>query len=130
LTELFFSLYPDIRTNFLGEEVISMAVSKKYAFGLEKNVAAALTYLLGWVTGILFFLVEKDPDIRFHALQSIIFFGSLTILGILPVLGWLLSPFLFLIGLVGWIVLLVKAYQGEKFKLPIIGELAVKYSHR
>jgi len=107
-----------------------MAVNKKYAFGLEKNVAAALTYLLGWLTGLLFFLAEKDPDIRFHALQSIIFFGSLTILSILPVLGWLLSPFLFLIGLIGWIVLLVKAYQGEKFKLPVIGGLAIRYAHR
>jgi len=107
-----------------------MAASKKCAFGLEKNVAAALTYLLGWLTGLLFFLVEKDPDIRFHAVQSVIFFGGLTILSILPVLGWLLSPFLFLIGLVGWIVLLVKAYQGEKFKLPVIGGLAIKYAHR
>ncbi len=107
-----------------------MVASKKYAFGLEKNVAAALTYLLGWLTGLLFYLVEKDPDIRFHAVQSVIFFGGLTILSLLPVLGWLLSPFLFLIGLVGWIVLLVKAYQGEKFKLPVIGGLAVKYAHR
>jgi uncharacterized membrane protein len=107
-----------------------VATSKKYAFGLEKNAAAALAYLLVWLTGLLFLLVEKDPDIRFHAIQSIIFFGGLTILSMLPVLGWLLSPFLFLIGLVGWIILLVKAYQGEKFKLPIIGELAVKYSHR
>ncbi|HUW24874.1 MAG TPA: DUF4870 domain-containing protein [Patescibacteria group bacterium] len=105
-----------------------MATSKKYAFGLEKNVAAALTYLLAWLTGVIFFLVEKDPDIRFHAVQSIIFFGGLTILGMVPVLGWLLSPFLFLIGLIGWIVLLVKAYQGEKFKLPVVGNLALKFS--
>ena len=101
---------------------------KKYAFGLEKNTASALTYLLGWLTGLLFFLAERDSDIRFHALQSIIFFGGLTVLGIIPVVGWLLSPFLFLIGLVGWIVLLVKAYQGEKFKLPVIGNWAQRYS--
>jgi len=104
-----------------------MAEGKKSTFGLEKNVAAALTYLLGWVTGLVFFVAEKeDKDIKFHALQSIIFFGALSILGMVPLIGWMLSPFLFLIGLIGWIVLLIKAYQGERFKLPVVGEIVEK----
>lgn len=108
-----------------------MAEAKKSTFGLEKNIAAALTYLLGWVSGLVFLLAEKeDKEIRFHALQSIIFFGGLTVVCLLPVLGWLLSPFLFLVGLVGWVFLLIKAYQGEKFKLPLIGEIAEKQANK
>lgn len=104
-----------------------MTESRKSTFGLEKNVASALAYALGWVSGIIFFLAEKeDKDIRFHALQSIVFFGALSILGMVPVVGLVLSPFLFLIGLVGWIFLLIKAYQGEKFELPIVGEFVKK----
>ncbi|RJR23414.1 hypothetical protein C4578_04235 [Candidatus Microgenomates bacterium] len=108
-----------------------MAENKKSTFGLDKNIAAAATYLLAWVSGLVFFLAEKDDsDIRFHASQSIIFFGALTLLSIVPVIGWALSPFLFLIGLIGWIVLLVKAYQGERFKLPLVGDYAEKLAKR
>ncbi len=105
-----------------------MSSNRKIVFGLDKNAAAALTYLLGWVSGLFFFLVEKDKDIRFHALQSILFFGGLNVLGIVPFIGWLLSPFLFLIAFVGWIVLLIKAYRGENYRLPIVGELAAKWA--
>lgn len=106
-----------------------MAEGKKSTFGLDKNIASALTYLFGWLSGVVFFLTEKeDKDIRFHAVQSIIFFGALNIIVIVPVIGWIISPFVGLVGLVGWVVLLVKAYQGEKFKLPAIGDLAEKWS--
>jgi uncharacterized membrane protein len=108
-----------------------MAESKKSTFGLEKNIAAAGTYLLIWVSGIAFFLAEKeDSDIRFHASQSIIFFGALTVLSMIPVVGWALSPFLFLVGLIGWIVLLVKTYQGEKPRLPIVADWAEKLAKK
>ena len=101
---------------------------KKSTFGLDKNIASALTYLFGWLSGLVFFLVEKnDKDIRFHAVQSIIFFGALNIIVIIPVVGWLVSPFLGLVGLISWVVLLVKAYRGEKLKLPVVGELAEKW---
>ena len=97
--------------------------------GMEENVAALLSYVLGWVTGLIFFLIEKESKfVKFHAMQSIITFGALTILSILffwlPVLIWLLN----VIGLVLWIVLMIKAYQGVKFKLPFIGDLAEKWS--
>jgi len=101
----------------------------KSTFGLEKNVASALCYVLGWVSGLVFFLAEKeDKTIRFHALQSIIFFGALNIIVIIPFIGWALSPFVGIISLVGWILLMVKAYQGEVFKLPVIGNLAEKWN--
>lgn len=99
----------------------------KSTFGLDKNIACALTYVLGWITGLVFFLAEKkDREVRFHAAQSIITFGALSILGMIPVIGVMLSPFIFLVGLVAWVVLLVKAYQGAKFKLPVVGDFAAK----
>jgi len=104
---------------------------EKYTFGLEKNVACALTYVLGWVSGLVFFLAEKkDEDIRFNAAQSIITFGALTVLSMVPVIGLILSPFLFLGGLILWLVLLVKAYQGNTLKLPLVGQLAEKLASR
>jgi len=104
-------------------------MTTKSTFGLDKNIALAATYILGWLTGIVFLLVEKeDKDVRFNAAQSIIFFGALTILGMIPVVGWVLSPFIFLVGLVGWIILLVKSYQGEKVKIPVIWPYAEKLS--
>ncbi len=99
----------------------------KSTFGLEKNVACALTYVFGWVGGLVFFLMEKqDKDIRFNAAQSIIVFGALTVLGMVPIIGAMLSPVIFLGGLILWIILVVKAYQGTLLKLPVVGDLADK----
>lgn len=99
----------------------------KSTFGLEKNIVCALTYVFGWVSGLVFFLAEKqDKDIRFNAAQSIVVFGALTVLGMVPVIGVVLSPIIFLGGLVLWIVLVVKAYQGTALKLPVVGDLANK----
>ena len=94
--------------------------------GLPRNTAAALSYVLGWLTGIVFLLIEKDPFVRFHAMQSIVTFGLLTVLSFVPVIGWLLSPLLMIVGFILWLVLIFKAYQGEEFKLPWIGEFAQK----
>jgi len=98
--------------------------------GLPKNTAAALSYVLGWLTGIVFLLVEKDPFVRFHAMQSIITFGILTILSFIPVIGWILSPLVMIVGFVLWLLLIYKAYQGEEFKLPWVGEFAKKQMGR
>jgi len=94
--------------------------------GLPKNTAAALSYVLGWLTGIIFLLIEKDPFVRFHAMQSIITFGILTLLSFVPIIGWILSPLVMIVGFILWLVLIFKAYQGEEFKLPVIGEFAKK----
>lgn len=100
--------------------------------GLDPNVAGLLCYVLGWITGLIFFLLEKDDKfVRFHAAQSMITFGGLFVLQILFYGFWFVVPVLFyfssiiwLAVVVLWIVLMVKAYQGEKFKLPIVGDIA------
>ncbi len=97
--------------------------------GLEPAVAGALSYLLGFISGILFFIVEKNNVyVRFHALQSIILFGGLfvvmAVFGIIPILGFLVNFLLGISGFVIWLFLMVKAAQGVVFKLPIIGDIA------
>jgi uncharacterized membrane protein len=103
--------------------------------GLEPNVAGLLCYLFGWVSGLIFFLIEKDDFVRFHAMQSIIVFGAITVLSIIfgilfmvPFVGAILGAILWIGTLILWILLMVKAYQGERFKLPVAGDLAEKYS--
>ncbi|HUW22350.1 MAG TPA: DUF4870 domain-containing protein [Candidatus Bathyarchaeia archaeon] len=103
-----------------------MATEEKKGTGLPKNTAAALSYFGLWVTGILFLILEKDSFVRFHAMQSILVFGSLTVLSFVPFLGLILSPVLMILGFVLWLVLIYKAYQGEEFKLPLIGDFAKK----
>ena len=93
--------------------------------GLPKKTAAALAYALGWITGIIFLIVEKDPFVRFHAAQSVVTFGILTIIVFIPFL-WFCVPIVCLVGFVLWLVLIYKAYQGEEFKLPWVGNLAKK----
>ncbi len=94
--------------------------------GLPKNTAAALAYVLGWVTGLIFLFIEKDSFVRFHAAQSIVVFGALTVIAFIPVIGWIISPLLWIVGFVLWLFLIYKAYQGEEIKLPWVGNLAKK----
>ena len=119
----------------------------KTSIGIEANLAALLSYVAGWITGLIFFLIEKDNKfVRFHALQSIIVFGALGVVWIaigmlsgvfavirlhfmIPLLMGI-NALLSLLGLVLWIVLMVKAYQGELFKLPIVGDIAEKNSEK
>ncbi len=112
---------------------------KKSSTGLESNIAGLLSYLVGWITGLIFFLIEKeDESVRFHAMQSIIFFGAVTvvqivlaILAIIPFIGIIfdiIGYIVWLFAVVMWIILMVKAYQGERFKLPVVGPMAEKYS--
>jgi uncharacterized membrane protein len=101
----------------------------KSSIGVDENLAAALAYLAWFVTGIIFLLIEKNSRfVRFHAMQSTLFFLPLAIahvvlLGI-PIFGWILGFFVWAGGLVIWLVLMFKAYQGDRFKLPIVGDLA------
>jgi uncharacterized membrane protein len=97
----------------------------------NQNLLGALTYLLGFITGIIFLLVEKENKfVRFHAMQSTITFGGLFILGIvmgfIPVLGWLVGILLVPVELILWLVLMYKAFSGEMFRLPYVGEMAEK----
>ncbi len=100
---------------------------------MDQNVAGLLCYLVGWITGLVFYLIEKENKfVRFHAMQSIVTFGALTVLsvvlGVIPVVGVILGPIIGILALVLWILLMVKAYQGEKFKLPVAGDIAEKNS--
>ena len=103
----------------------------KTSTGMDENVAGLLCYVLGWITGLIFFLIEKkNKFVRFHALQSIIVFGVLTlasiVLGWIPIIGWVIGWIIWVLWIVLWILLMVKAYQGEKYKLPWAGNLAEK----
>jgi uncharacterized membrane protein len=112
--------------------VVAEPEKQKATFGLDENIASALCYLLIWLTGLIFYLVEKDnKTVKFHALQSIITFLPLQIIyWILAYTLWWTGITYFLTMLVGlimfilWIVLMIKAYQGEKYKLPIVGDIA------
>ncbi len=109
--------------------------------GLDANIAGLLCYLFGWVSGLIFLLIDKRPFVRFHAAQSIgisvgaiavmIAFWILTVIlafisGGLGILLGLLFPLMGLGIFVLVIVCMVKAYKNEKFKLPIIGDIAEK----
>lgn len=103
----------------------------KTTTGLQPNVAALLSYVLGFITGIIFYIIEKENKfVRFHAMQSIVVFVALFILqvviGFIPVIGLVLAPIIGIVSLILWIVLMIKAYQGETFKLPIAGDIAEK----
>ena len=104
---------------------------KKTVLGVSENLEGLLCYAVGWVSGMVFLLLEKEsPFVRFHALQSLVTFLGLTVLGAvlsaIPVLGVLVVILLWPLSVVLWIVLMVKAYQGEKFKLPQIGDFVEK----
>ena len=103
--------------------------NKKTVLGVTENLEALLCYVLGWVSGLIFLLVEKDNAyVRFHALQSLVTFGVLhlasIVILIIPFLGVLLSFLIGILCVVLWIILMVKAYKGERFKLPIVGDFA------
>ena len=108
----------------------------KTSMGMEQNLEGLLCYVLGWVTGIIFFIMEKDNKfIRFHAMQSIIVFGAifvvdiiLSILRVFIPFIWILTLLLGIITFILWIVLMMKAYQGQMYKLPVAGDIADKNS--
>lgn len=108
-------------------------VRGKASTGLKPNVAGLLCYLLFWLTGLEFLFVEKkDKFVRFHAMQSIIVFGAISaaflILFWIPIIGWIFSWVLWPLGIVLWIILMIKAYQGKRIKIPIAGDIAEKHA--
>ena len=101
----------------------------KTSMGMEPNVAGLLCYVGWWITGLIFFIMEKENKfVRFHAMQSIVVFGAFSvvtyILSFIPFIGWIISGLLGVLAFVLWIILMIKAYQGEKFKLPWAGNFA------
>lgn len=103
--------------------------------GLPENIAGLLCYALGWISGLVFYLIEKQSDfVRFHATQSIIVFGALTLAsiasGAVPFIGALLAPLLSLLAFALWIILMIRAFQHQRYKLPWAGDLAEKYARK
>jgi len=120
--------------------------------GLSENAAATLSYVLGWLTGIIFYLIDRRPYVRFHAAQSIVTFGGLhiirAIIAMMFGLGWwwgggygfghfgrfgggvALLAMLSLLTFVLWIICMIKAYQGERFMVPIAGDIAANLAGR
>jgi uncharacterized membrane protein len=96
--------------------------------GLSENVASGLSYVFGWLTGLIFYLIDKRPEVRFHAMQSIVFavvamlvgWIRLFTSGFIAGLLWLVSVVFFFT----WIFLMIQAFQGKHFKLPVIGDFA------
>lgn len=103
--------------------------------GLQENVAGLLCYVLGWISGIVFLILEpKNKFVRFHAFQSIIVFGAITIALILlswiPFIGIVFMSILWACWFILWILLMVQAAQGLLYKLPWAGDLAEKWNSR
>jgi uncharacterized membrane protein len=119
------------------------SVGQETETGLDENVAAALSYVLGFVTGVIMFIVESENDhVRFHAAQSIVVSGALFVVsvalnvmefiaGFSDILGFILGAVLGLIslllslgGFVLWIYLIVRTYQGENPRIPVAAGVA------
>ena len=111
----------------------------KTSMGMEQNVEGLLCYVLGFITGIVLFVMEKENKfVRFHAMQSIVVFGAIFVVDIfLSIMNafigihWIFSLLLGLIGLLTfilWLVLMLQAYQEKMFKLPVAGDIAEKNS--
>jgi uncharacterized membrane protein len=113
--------------------------------GLQPNLAGALCYLAGFVTGIVFLVLEPyrhDRFIRFHAFQSIflnvawvvVFIGAGIVTAILPgmlrSMSLMLHSLLSLVVFLLWLFLMYKAYQGASFKLPLIGDMAERQAQQ
>jgi len=108
--------------------------------GLEPNVAGALSYILGALTGILFLVLDgQRPFVRFHAVQSIVLTVALVVLwivlgvlsmvlAVIPIIGWLvgilLSLGLSLGGLILWLYLMYRAWSGDEWEVPFVGKWA------
>lgn len=98
---------------------------EKSSTGLDENVAAFLCYLFGFITGIVFLVVErKSSFVRFHAMQSTITFLGLFVISI--ILGWIpvIGVLILVLTLILWLLLMIKALQGIRYALPIVGKMA------
>jgi uncharacterized membrane protein len=117
--------------------------NQKSALGLDANIAALIGYPIGIVALISVFIEKDNKFVRFHAFQSLLFWAAAVVLWIglifvmiffafisslLSMLVWLVLFALGFVVLAGLILLAVKAFQGEMFKLPVIGDMAEKWA--
>ncbi len=111
-----------------------MEEKRQSSTGLDENVAGFLCYLLGFITGIVFLVVEKKSSfVKFHAKQSTITFLGLFVIKIvmswIPIINLLVLPIL-IFSLILWLVLMIKALKGERYLLPIVGKMAEEKSRQ
>lgn len=109
----------------------AVPTAKATSTGMQENVAALLSYVFGFITGIIFVVIEKENRfVRFHAFQSIFVSVALMILSyvvwFIPVIGWVAGALLWPVSLLLWLLLMFKAYKGELYKLPFVGDIAEK----
>jgi uncharacterized membrane protein len=107
------------------------APSAETSTGLAPNVAGLLCYVGWWISGIVFVVLEKKSTfVKFHAWQSIITFGVLTVaqlvIAVIPFIGWVLSPLVWILSVVLWILLMIQAGSSKMWKLPLVGDWAEK----
>jgi len=103
--------------------------------GLSPNLAGLLCYVVGWITGIVFAVIEKKSKfVKFHAWQSIMTFGILTVAQLvlmwIPIIGWILSWIIGILSFVLWIILMIQAGTGKMWKLPGVGDWAEKQASK
>lgn len=106
-----------------------MEEKEKSSTGLDENVAGFLCYILGFITGIVFLVVEKKSSfVKFHAKQSTITFLGLFVVSFL--IGWLpvIGTLILIVSLILWLVLMIKALQGKRYSLPLVGKMAEERS--
>ena len=108
-----------------------MKNNKKTSLGIGENIEGLLCYAVVFITGIVFLALEKDNKfIRFHAMQSLAIFLPLwviaTVIGWIPIVGWLILTLITPLILILWLFLMFKAFKGERFKLPVVGDFAEK----
>jgi uncharacterized membrane protein len=103
------------------------------AAGSNKKTYTILAYLLGWLTGLIFLFVGKDdPDVKWNAANSVVFFGGLSviniILGLIPVVN-VLTVVVFIVGFIFWIIIMIQALQGDGQRIPVpgVGQYINKY---
>ena len=141
---------PPVQT---GQAPLQTAPAKS-STGLDENLAALLSYIATWLSGLVFFLIEKDSRlVRFHAMQAILLGAAAAVGGIVLWVLWVVVTLIFaqiadilgtLAGLVmglllgvfylaiviAWVMCLIKSYQGQYFKLPVLGNFAEKFSQK
>jgi len=103
--------------------------------GLDPKVAGLLCYLLAFVTGIIFLIIEKQSHfVKYHAMQSIIIFGGITVINIvlsfIPVIGFLVSFIIAPLSFILWIALMLLALQGRTVRIPVISDLVEQQVRR
>jgi uncharacterized membrane protein len=111
--------------------------------GIDKKTGAFLSYLLWWITGLIFLFVGKnDPDVKYHGAQSLVFFGGVSVINFvlnviagfshaLFFLGWI-AGLIWLFAAVMWVVCLYKAWSGggARFQIPIVGGFVSPYAEQ